>query len=256
VTTTVSRNDDIMATGSLPAALSLPAAISGGCARLTPPCATALLDLRCTLGALVAPRLRHRLVLLLLLLNRPPCATRLAGALRPLAVRALYACERVDLGTNGCVLEGGIGRDEGATRTVRTLSSSIYLGSKKWTGNGQIHSHSLPRVRACIGMVRSPKANFSIPHVSRMYPTCKIHISCIYPIYPDVSDMYPKMYLGLVWDTCKIHAKNQDTCILLECNRAFKIHLRYSLPPPIRKHHNKKLRQAKVPWGSKKTAHG
>jgi hypothetical protein len=23
--------------------------------------------------------------------------------LRPLAVRALYACERVDLGTNGCV---------------------------------------------------------------------------------------------------------------------------------------------------------
>jgi len=93
-----------MATGSLPAALSLPAAISGGCARWTPPCATALLDLRCTLGALVAPRLRHRLalLLLLLLLNRPPCATRLAGALRPLAVRALYACERVDLGTNGC----------------------------------------------------------------------------------------------------------------------------------------------------------
>ena len=135
VTTTVSSNDEIMATGSLPAALSLPAAISSGCARLTPPCATALLDLRCTLGALVAPRLRHRLalLLLLLLLNRPPCATRLAGALRPLAVRALYACERVDLGTNGCVLEGGIGRDEGATRSVRTLSWSIYLGSK----NGQ-----------------------------------------------------------------------------------------------------------------------
>jgi hypothetical protein len=35
------------------------------------------------------------------------------------------------------------------------------------------------------------------------------------------------MYPGLVWDTCKIHAKYQDTCILLECNRAFKIHLRY-----------------------------
>ena len=46
-------------------------------------------------------------------------------------------------------------------------------------------------------------------------------------MYLDVSDMYPKMYLGLVWDTCKIHAKYQDTCILLECNRAFKIHLRY-----------------------------
>jgi hypothetical protein len=30
-------------------------------------------------------------------------------------------------------------------------------------------------------------------------------------MYPDVSDVYPKMYLGLVWDTCKIHAKNQDT---------------------------------------------
>ena len=38
-----------------------------------------------------------------------------------------------------------------------------------------------------------------------------------------------EMYLRLVWDTCKIHAKCQDTCILLECtcNRAFKIHLRY-----------------------------
>ena len=40
VTTMVSRNDDIMATGSLPAALLLPAAISSGHARLTP-CATA-----------------------------------------------------------------------------------------------------------------------------------------------------------------------------------------------------------------------
>jgi hypothetical protein len=79
-----------------------------------------------------------------------------------------------------------------------------------------------------------------IPHVSSMYPrtsadTCISYVSRMYPacipraryIYPDVSDMYPKMYLGLVWDTCKIHAKNQDTCILLECNRAFKIHLRY-----------------------------
>ena len=28
------------------------------------------------------------------------------------------------------------------------------------------------------------------------------------------------------------------------------------LPPPLRKHDVKKLRQAKVPWGSKKTAHG
>ena len=48
VTTTVSSNDEIMATGSLPAALSLPAAICSGCANLMPPCATALLDLRCT----------------------------------------------------------------------------------------------------------------------------------------------------------------------------------------------------------------
>ena len=36
------------------------------------------------------------------------------------------------------------------------------------------------------------------------------------------------MYLRLVWDTCKIHPKCQDTCILLEFNRAFKIHLRYT----------------------------
>ena len=159
MTTTVSRNDDIMATGSLPAALSLPAAISGGCARLTPPCATALLDLRCTLGALVAPRLRHRLalLLLLLLLNRPPCATRLAGALRPLAVRALYACERVDLGTNGCVLEGGIGRDEGATRSVRTLSCGAFLSwFEKWTANGQIHRHSLVAHCRALGKKRRP----------------------------------------------------------------------------------------------------
>jgi hypothetical protein len=59
-----------------------------------------------------------------------------------------------------------------------------------------------------------------IPHVSSMYPrtsadTCISYVSRMYPacipraryIYPDVSDMYPKMYLGLVWDTCKIHAK-------------------------------------------------
>ena len=46
-------------------------------------------------------------------------------------------------------------------------------------------------------------------------------------MYRNVSHVYPKMYLGLVWDTCKIHAKYQDTCILLECNRAFKIHLGY-----------------------------
>ena len=61
VTTTGSSDDGIVATGSLHAALLLPAAISSSCACLTPPCATALLDLRCTLGALVAPRLRHRL---------------------------------------------------------------------------------------------------------------------------------------------------------------------------------------------------
>ena len=30
----------------------------------------------------------------------------------------------------------------------------------------------------------------------------------------------------------------------------------YSLPPPLRKRRIKKLRQAKVPWGSKKPAHG
>jgi hypothetical protein len=45
------------------------------------------------------------------------------------------------------------------------------------------------------------------------------------------SDHQIKMYLGLLlrllWDTFKIHAKCQDTCILFECNRACKIHLRY-----------------------------
>ena len=43
------------------------------------------------------------------------------------------------------------------------------------------------------------------------------------------------MYLGLLWvrngieewDTCKLHAKCQDTCILFECNRACKIRLGY-----------------------------
>jgi hypothetical protein len=65
------------------------------------------------------------------------------------------------------------------------------------------------------------------------YPDVSWYVSSVTPrkrpryMYLDVSDMYPKMYLGLVWDTCKIHAKYQDTCILLECNRAFKIHLRY-----------------------------
>ena len=100
VTTTVSSNDGIVATGSLPATLLLPAAISSGCVRLTPPCATALLGLRCTLGALVVaaplppPCSSSGL-------DRPPCTTRLAGALRPLAASALYACEQVDLGTKG-----------------------------------------------------------------------------------------------------------------------------------------------------------
>jgi hypothetical protein len=62
------------------------------------------------------------------------------------------------------------------------------------------------------------------------YPDVSWYVSSVTPrkrpryMYLDVSDMYPKMYLGLVWDTCKIHAKYQDTCILLECNRAFKIH--------------------------------
>ena len=54
----------------------------------------------------------------------------------------------------------------------------------------------------------------------------KIHVSwCILR----VSQTWSQMYLGLVWDTCKIHVKYQDTCtcILLECNRAFKINLRY-----------------------------
>jgi hypothetical protein len=76
-----------------------------------------------------------------------------------------------------------------------------------------------------------------IPHVSSMYPrtsadTCISYVSRMYPacipraryMYFHVSHLYPKMYLGLVRDTCRIHA---DTCILLECNRAFKIHLRY-----------------------------
>jgi hypothetical protein len=39
VTTTVSSNDGILTTGSLPAALLLPAAISSSCAHLMPPCA-------------------------------------------------------------------------------------------------------------------------------------------------------------------------------------------------------------------------
>ena len=70
-----------------------------------------------------------------------------------------------------------------------------------------------------------------------MYPDVSWHVSSVtsrkrirYMYYLDVSDVYPKCILvGLVWDTCKIHVKYQDTCtcILLECNRAFKIHLRY-----------------------------
>jgi hypothetical protein len=43
-------------------------------------------------------------------------------------------------------------------------------------------------------------------------------------MYFDVSDVYPILYLGLVWDTCKIHAKYQDTCILFMTG-----HLRYIL---------------------------
>jgi hypothetical protein len=48
-------------------------------------------------------------------------------------------------------------------------------------------------------------------------------------MYLDVSDVYPKMYP--IFDSFGIRVKYmhnvKDTCILLECNRACKIHLRY-----------------------------
>ena len=49
-----------------------------------------------------------------------------------------------------------------------------------------------------------------------MYPDVSWYVSSVTPrkrpryMYPDVSDVYLKMYLGLFWDTCKIHAKCQD----------------------------------------------
>ena len=46
-------------------------------------------------------------------------------------------------------------------------------------------------------------------------------------MYLDVSDVYPKMYLGLSFG---IRVKCQDTCILLKCNMACQIHLRYIDP--------------------------
>ena len=78
---------------------------------------------------------------------------------------------------------------------------------------------------ACIVNAPRTSADTCISYVSRMYPACIL--TCKMHIYPDLSDMYPKMYLGLVWDTCEIHAKCQDTCILLEFNRACKIRSGY-----------------------------
>jgi hypothetical protein len=46
-----------------------------------------------------------------------------------------------------------------------------------------------------------------------MYLIVSWHVSSVPPrkrpryMYLDVFDVYPKMYLGLVWDTCKIHAQ-------------------------------------------------
>jgi hypothetical protein len=59
--------------------------------------------------------------------------------------------------------------------------------------------------------------------------TFKIHSGYVWDISRYTSRYVSRAYLGLVWDTCRIHidAKCQDTCILLKCNRACKIHLRY-----------------------------
>ena len=60
-----------------------------------------------------------------------------------------------------------------------------------------------PGVSWCIVM-KSPRY---------MYPDVSWHVSSVTPrkrpryMYLDVSDVYPKMYLGLVWDTCEIHAQ-------------------------------------------------
>jgi hypothetical protein len=108
-------------------------------------------------------------------------------------------------------------------------------------------------------------------HARYMRDTCGIHAGYMQDTYlggwgnvsmPSScqSDRYKciLMYLDVSWcilmyldrthrNTCKIHAGYmQDTLG----------YVLYSLPPPLRKHRIKKLRQAKVPWGSKKTAHG
>jgi hypothetical protein len=81
---------------------------------------------------------------------------------------------------------------------------------------------------SCIPHVSSmyprTSADTCISYVSRMYPACTSHVhdtSCILICISYVSQNVSWTRSGY----CKIHAKYQDTCILLECNRAFKIHL-------------------------------
>ena len=143
VTTTGSSDDGIVATGSLHAALLLPAAISSSCACLTPPCATALLDLRCTLGALVAPRLRHRL---------SSSSSSQSAALRHASRRRLEAtcCTRVL-----CVRTSGP-RDQRMRprrrhRSRRGNTYERHWRRKKWSGNGQISQSPLVGVAPRVG---------------------------------------------------------------------------------------------------------
>jgi hypothetical protein len=61
-----------------------------------------------------------------------------------------------------------------------------------------------------------------------MYPACIPHVSNV----QDVSDVYPKMYLGLVWDTCKNTQGIQDTFKIhqdtyLGIHVSFRIHAGY-----------------------------
>jgi hypothetical protein len=115
--------------------------------------------------------------------------------------------------------------------TSRYIKIHLYLSL--WHDDGIETFPQPPRYVSCMYPA-------CIPHVSRMCPAC-ILITTEDTCIPHVSRMYP---------ACIPHVSLHIRYISL------RMQLRYSLPPPLRKHDVKKLRQAKVPWGSKKTAHG
>ena len=76
----------------------------------------------------------------------------------------------------------------------------------------------------------------------------KIHLGYIHDTFQYTMYLNPQIHV--TQDTLTIHVG------YIGIHSRIRISSPTVFPPPLRKHDIKKLRQAKVPWGSKKPAHG